>query len=49
MLVCKECGFELKFDKEIWMYKKQSYHPECVMDNKNLYALWKVAHEGDGR
>lgn len=49
MLVCNVCGMEIKVNKEAWMMEGKSYHPECVQDNKNLYAQWRVAIEGDGR
>lgn len=48
-LTCPLCGMEIKFNKEVWMLRGISYHPECIQDNKNLYAQWKVAKEGDGR
>lgn len=48
-LYCPLCGMEIKFNKEVWMLRNISYHPECLQDNKNLYAQWKVAQEGDNR
>jgi len=48
-LTCPECGMEIRMGKKVYFLRGKSYHPVCVMDNKNLYAQWKVKREGDDR
>ena len=49
MLKCKECGMEIRMGKKVYFMRGKSYHPVCVKDNKNLYAFWEKAREGDWR
>lgn len=46
-LLCPECRMEIKIGKTVWFFGGHSYHPECVMDNKDLYALWKQGESGE--